>query len=1607
MGMPPAAPPGMLSPASLPFPPPVSPVDDAPPITPVPYLIGTGYATASGSSVLIPVTQSAGRGDAIIVYSANGATTGSSGAGAVTDTQGNVYEVASYDTTGPSAIRRGAWTSVNSAPLAAGTDTITARFPFSPGNPKVAVAVGIPAGAPAALGAPAPWPTLHPQGAAYNDNSSGALGQVAVFQGAGSAVDLVQLSNAPLIALAAGYVQGSGAAPIFPPKWTVIGQQWDNTGVAPCIVVAWTAITSLNFGSGEIAAWVRANTATLDVGITFLAFIPETRFASAPGQVLPPPSPPGFLSPAAMPFSPASPAVISDVPVPNAPYVIGQAAGAASSYTLQVQTKTSPGDAILISAAGGAGYTCTDTQGNTYAYTNSNQLVAVNPTPLGPSDSITITILSSVGRTGAVVIGIPAALAAGSFPAPDLNHNGAGGAQAITVPTPAGVAVPAGELIFAAAVFEGAAGGGVSVAQFPQGWNVVTSIADQTPGRTFPYYIAVAWKLNNAQIPAGSAVVSTVQNAGNNSNSLSYTTFMAETRFAAAPGAILPAPVPPSPPGFLSPAPYPFPPPVQPANDAPPTTPQPYLIGSTCLPSGTGTTVTIQVQNPTNAGDAIVVGATSSNNGGAPVSCTDTQGNTYSLVNSQPVSGSKAAGQWLSVNSSPLTTADTITVTFVSATSSRSAIASGVPFGAVSRGTGYLAYAGLGGQKQGSAPLTITAAGSLQQPVMLILNSVNGGDIAAGNINPPSFPQGWTVLATATSYSNANYLVTAYQLVSGVNVNAVLAAVLVTTAYSNCLQVLSLIPETRFTYASGQILPPPSPPGFLSPAALPFSPASPQVINDVPNPPGSPYLVAVSNFNITGDGTTCPIPVQNPTNRGDAIVVLVGSLGNSVQPSSCTDTQGNVYSLVGVPAAGQFEGFHAIAVNTNPLTAADTITVTWPSSVDPLAVVLGCPAGSLSASSYLVPAPAAFNTNRQSSQTFTVTSPVALSQPALLVLTLGAGSLTAAALVLQGATGYGAWNIAGFAFNGSDTQCMLAAWKIVPGLAVNQVVAAATALATANASILRFTALIPETRFAPTGPHPDLAPGLQSPGAFVYQPAPGAPFGVQYNPGIFISAKDRASFSDTAVSPDIAPVSSPDQASFTDRAASPGVAPGSPDHASFAEKTPGIAFRAAPDAVSFTEQTPDVGVQASDSAVFAEKAPAVGPHALDSASFSERTPGVGVHASDTAAFTDSHIMTSVIVPPDQAVFSDYILTPVDVRPGSSEQLVTAELAPQVFRTEIAAWQMLPPAAAAGSLLPLAWIVGTAPGPAVQVKLTPAGGGGAMASLQAPVLPVTFLAGAGGGGALLPPLVIFALPAPPQQPLGAWQKDVEGWAIAREQQVHVQALWQYGELAMFALMWTTLDFRAGFVQRCYRCWQGTLDASAQSAEAAIAAAYGQGNQYDCPVCYNTTFALPEGSTALPGIRALIIRPAMFTEFDKAQQFQARGVMQSAAIDVESTPDFRVRNGDYLFRSDGTRYRLRTPRRMTLRTGFATPWQNSAAITYNLAQAALEDPASVAYAIPPEMSRLAAILGTYTRVPVAYGWAETVNGPLIPEEAPPPAASGSPQGPVTFPLPPEGD
>ena len=216
------------------------------------------------------------------------------------------------------------------------------------------------------------------------------------------------------------------------------------------------------------------------------------------------------------------------------------------------------------------------------------------------------------------------------------------------------------------------------------------------------------------------------------------------------------------------------------------------------------------------------------------------------------------------------------------------------------------------------------------------------------------------------------------------------------------------------------------------------------------------------------------------------------------------------------------------------------------------------------------------------------------------------------------------------------------------------------------------------------------------------------------------------------------------------------------------------------------------------------------------------------------------------------------------------------------------------------------------------------------------------------------------------------RDRQPWAVEQERMRHNQALFTVGEYAMFALMWHLRDFHNGLVDRCPRCWEDE-----GSREHEIAKVYQQPLQTKCPVCFGTTF---DG-----GYKALIVRPTIFVDTDPDEALVPRGIVNPDEVDVETTVDFRIRTGDYVFRATGDRWRLRVPARTTLRTGFGTPFLSNSGISYNNARAGLEEPvASVAYKIGPDKAGLRSILTMRSRYPIDFSSYEEIRAPLIPEE-----------------------
>lgn len=188
----------------------------------------------------------------------------------------------------------------------------------------------------------------------------------------------------------------------------------------------------------------------------------------------------------------------------------------------------------------------------------------------------------------------------------------------------------------------------------------------------------------------------------------------------------------------------------------------------------------------------------------------------------------------------------------------------------------------------------------------------------------------------------------------------------------------------------------------------------------------------------------------------------------------------------------------------------------------------------------------------------------------------------------------------------------------------------------------------------------------------------------------------------------------------------------------------------------------------------------------------------------------------------------------------------------------------------------------------------------------------------------------------------WLPDPQEYAIEIERFNHDQALAQFGEYAVFVLLWTLEDFTKGIVARCSICYQNDP----------IAETYGQSSKVKCSSCFGTTF---EG-----GYKAIIVRLSMWDHNEKDDKLQKKGHIDLQNAQVQYTSDFRARTGDYVFRGDGTRWRIQSVATNHLRTGFMMTSNSRTPLGFNSAQVILDnEKSSVAYMIPPDEETLRTI------------------------------------------------
>ena len=207
-------------------------------------------------------------------------------------------------------------------------------------------------------------------------------------------------------------------------------------------------------------------------------------------------------------------------------------------------------------------------------------------------------------------------------------------------------------------------------------------------------------------------------------------------------------------------------------------------------------------------------------------------------------------------------------------------------------------------------------------------------------------------------------------------------------------------------------------------------------------------------------------------------------------------------------------------------------------------------------------------------------------------------------------------------------------------------------------------------------------------------------------------------------------------------------------------------------------------------------------------------------------------------------------------------------------------------------------------------------------------------------------------------------DMQQWAVLQEQRRHDQALYALGEYAVFVLMWRVGDHQDGLVARCSRCFpDGDL----------VAKVYKQALNAKCPECFGTTF---EG-----GYKAILVRPSIWDANEEDYRIAARGEIATQTVSVQTTSDFRLRSGDYIFRSDGSRYQMRTMSSNELRTGFGTPGPGSV-VGYNYGTVSREDESSVAYLLPPAPEVVSLRLSPAGwRAPQDFSNMEEIRGPVL--------------------------
>lgn len=208
----------------------------------------------------------------------------------------------------------------------------------------------------------------------------------------------------------------------------------------------------------------------------------------------------------------------------------------------------------------------------------------------------------------------------------------------------------------------------------------------------------------------------------------------------------------------------------------------------------------------------------------------------------------------------------------------------------------------------------------------------------------------------------------------------------------------------------------------------------------------------------------------------------------------------------------------------------------------------------------------------------------------------------------------------------------------------------------------------------------------------------------------------------------------------------------------------------------------------------------------------------------------------------------------------------------------------------------------------------------------------------------------------------WARDPQFYEVDQERWRHDEALYGYGEYAIFVLLWRPEDFDAGLVAHCPVCYVSY---------GSISDAYGQTADPKCRACFGSTF---DG-----GYKAKIVRPSIWDFGADTNKPGAKGEVILNTAQIQSTTDFRMRVGDFAFKGDGTRWRIENISVTRLRSGFETPVDSRSLIAYSGGQVVREDKTSVAYDIAPLETELKGLLDTNSprRYPTDFSSVEVLR------------------------------